>query len=479
MLEKLKFKSLPLLVTFAVGALIWFGPRPEGISPQGWHMLAVFVSTILGIVLKAMPMGALSILAIGIVSTTGTVELTKALSGFSAKAIWLAVAAFFIARGFIKTHLGTRIAYYFIALLGKHSLSLGYSFAVTDLVLSPAIPSTTARSGGIIFPIVNSLSRALGSHPNDPSMQKIGSFLTLVAFQANVITMGMFLTAMVGNPMVAQFLGAVGIEMSWWLWAKAAIVPGLISLAIIPLIVYKVCPPGIKAVSDAKEFAHERLRELGGIKKSEVIMLGVFVVLVVLWVFGDKLHLDVTAVAIMGLAALLLTNVLTWEDVLHERGAWDTLIWFGTLVTLAEQLSQLGVIGYFSSWFSAQLGGFSPLVAFVMLAGVYFYSHYFFASNTAHISAMLPPFLAIGMQLASVEGSPISPMLVALVLMFFSNLFGGLTHYATAPASVLFGSGFVTIKDWWKVGFIVSMINIAIWISVGMFWWRFLGLIHF
>jgi DASS family divalent anion:Na+ symporter len=161
---------------------------------------------------------------------------------------------------------------------------------------------------------------------------------------------------------------------------------------------------------------------------------------------------------------------LTWEDVLREKGAWNTFIWLSVLVMMATQLSKLGLVEWFSDAVGGVFAGSSWPIAFVGLAVVYFYSHYFFAGNTAHISSMYAAFLAV----ALAAGTP--PMLAALVLAFFSNLFSSMTHYGTGPAPVLFGAGYVALGEWWRLGLVVSLVNLAIWFGVGGCWWKLLGL---
>ena len=462
--------GLSLAVIFGMGLLLWFSPAPEGLDERGWHMLAIFVATIMGVVMKPLPMGAIAILALGVSSTTGVLSLGQALGGFSESAVWLIVVAFFIARSFVKTGLGTRVAYYFVRMFGRKTLGLSYSLIASELVLAPAIPSTTARNGGIIYPIVNSLSRALNSRPNHESARDFGAFLTLTSFHGCVITGAMFLTAMAGNPLVVKLAEGLGVTITWGSWALAAIVPGLVSLIVIPLVIYVVSPPRIKTVEGARELADEHLNKMGKVNRQEWILAGVFVGLVGLWIFGERLWgISSASAGLLGLGALLLTNVLSWDDVLSEKGAWDTFIWFSVLVSMAGYLNTFGVISYFSEFAVSGVKGLDWRIAFLILSLIYFYSHYAFASNTAHIGAMYGAMLSVSIML----GTP--SMLAALLLAYFSNLFGGLTHYSTSPAPVLFGAGYVGIKEWWRVGFIVSVVNIVIWTGVGGLWWKFLG----
>lgn len=202
--QKSALNIIPLAVTILVGAVIWFIPSPAGLDPKAWHLFAIFVATIIGFISKPLPMGAIAVFALAITALTGTLSIEETLSGFGNKTIWLIVIAFFISRGFIKTGLGARIAYLFVRMFGKKTLGLSYSLLVSDLILSPAIPSNTARAGGIIFPIIRSLSETFQSTPKDGTERRIGAFLLKVGFQGNLITSAMFLTAMAANPLIAK-----------------------------------------------------------------------------------------------------------------------------------------------------------------------------------------------------------------------------------------------------------------------------------
>jgi DASS family divalent anion:Na+ symporter len=434
------------------------------------HLLAIFVATIVGIILKPLPMGAVALVGICGAAVTGTLSIGQSLSGFGNRVIWLIVLAFFISRGFIKTGLGARIAYHFMARLGRKSLGLGYGLVATDLVLAPAIPSNTARAGGVVFPILRSVAEAYESRPDDDTARRIGTFLTLAAFQGTVVTSAMFLTAMAANPLAAELSRAQGIEVTWLGWATAAVVPGALSLILVPWVIYRLSPPEVRETPEATTMARAHLRELGPVSRAEGIMLLTFALLLILWVLSGPLGIHTTATAMLGLVVLLVTGVLTWEDVLGEKGAWDTLVWFSALVMMATHLTDLGLIPWFSETVGAWFGGVGWVQGFLALSLIYFYSHYFFASNTAHVSAMYAPFLGVALAL----GTP--PVLAALVLAFFSNLFSSMTHYGTGPAPVLFGAGYVEVQEWWRVGLAVSVVNLAIWLGVGGVWWKALGL---
>jgi divalent anion:Na+ symporter, DASS family len=464
-------KVVPFLITIAVGILIWFIPEPSGVDPKAWHLLAIFVATIIGFILKPLPMGSLAILSLAVVAVTGVLTIDQTLSGFANTTIWLIVIAFFISRGFIKTGLGTRIAYLFVKRFGKKTLGLSYSLLVSDLLLAPAIPSNTARAGGIIYPIIAALSETFGSRPNDGTERKMGAFLLKVGFQGNLITSTMFLTAFAPNPLSAKLAHDVaGVNITWTGWAVAAFVPGIISLIVIPLLIYKIYPPEVKETPEAASIAEGKLAEMGPMKKEEKFMIGVFFLVLILWIFGESFNIASTTTALIGLSVLLLTGVLSWDDIKNEKAAWDTLVWFAALVTLATYLNELGLIPWFSDAMSNVVSGYSWILALVILSIIYYYSHYFFASGTAHVSAMYAAFLSVVLA----AGAP--AMLAALLLAFIAGLFGATTHYGVGPAPVLFGAGYIPQNKWWSIGFIISIVHLIIWVIIGGLWWKILGL---
>jgi DASS family divalent anion:Na+ symporter len=433
------------------------------------HLFAIFVATIAGIIARPLPMGAVTLVGATLVAVTGTLPLADALAGFSESTLWLIIVAFMFARGFIKTGLGNRIAFTFMRLLGTNTLGLAYGLSATELVLSPLIPSNTGRAGGVIMPVMDSLARAYGSAPERGTSRRLGAFLTLSIFQSDVVISAMFLTAMAANPLAQKFASDLGVRITWGTWAAAASVPGLVSLVVIPLLLFKLHRPEITRTPEAVEMARAKLAELGPMTRQEWTLAGVFSAVLVLWMFGDSLGVHATTAALVALSALLVAGVLTWKDVLSEGNAWDVLVWTGVLIMMAGALNRLGLIPWFSRTVGASASHLPWALAFLALGLAYFYAHYFFASMTAHVSSMYAAFLAVALTL----GTP--PLLAALVLAFFSNLHASMTHYGTGPAAAIFGLGYVPVGTWWRVGFIVSVVNIVIWLGVGGVWWKVIG----
>lgn len=459
----------PLLIILIFASFLWAIDAPEGIDLKTWHLFIIFVSTIAGIILKPLPMGSIAILALAVLIVSNTLTLKQSLITFSNTTVWLVVFAFFFAKGFVKTGLGNRIAYYFIGTMGKSSLGLSYGIVFTEFLLSPVIPSNTARGAGVIFPIIKSLAEGYGSDPKEKSERKIGAFLMKVAFHANVITSAMFLTALAGNPLIAKLAGQSGASLTWASWAIAAIVPGLVSLILLPLLFYILYPPILKKTPLATKMAKDKLKEMGKLTFQEGIMLLTFSLVLVLWVMGDHLGIDAAEAAVLGLSILLLTGVLNWNDLSTEKEAWTTLVWFAVLLMMAGYLTEFGMISWVSNHMSQTVSGLNWGMALLVMGLVYYYSHYLFASVTAHISSMYSAFLLVVIAM----GTP--PMLGALTFAVLSSLSASVTHYGTGTAPVFYGSGYVDIKDWWRLGFIVSIFSLLIWGTIGLGWWKLLG----
>lgn len=459
------------LIPVALGLGLYHCSVPAGMDAQGWHLFAIFVATISGLIFKPLPMGAVALIGMAAAVLTGTLKLQpEALSGYGDSIIWLVIYVFFIARGFIKTKLGIRIAYKFVQWFGNSALGIGYSIVATELFIAPFVPSSAARAGGIMYPVVAAISESMNSHPNDSSRRKIGAYLHKVAYNGNLITSAMFLTAMAANPMCQSFAATQGVQITWSNWAIAAAVPGILSLIIIPLFLYFVFPPSQKRFSHAPDLARTKLADMGSISSQEWVMAGIFALMLALWIFGEAYGISAATTALVGLCLLLLTQILTWDDILNEKEAWHTLIWFAILVTMAKYLQVYGVVAWFSTMVSTLVTGMDWMAAFGTLVLIYFYSHYFFASNTSHISAMYAAFLAVAIS----AGAP--PLVAALGLGFCSSLFSSMTHYGSSSSAIFFGSGYIDIGTWWRLGFMISVVNLLIWFGIGSVWWKTLGL---
>jgi divalent anion:Na+ symporter, DASS family len=456
-------------VVLLPGLLLYFLPFPGLSSPQS-RLLGIFVATIIALVAQPVRMGVSVVIAMTLLALTATLTPAQVLSGFGNLTVWLVFIAFLFSRAVTATGFGTRLGYIFIRRFARTPLSLGYSLAAADLVLAPFIPSDTARGGGVVYPITRGVAAALGSEPG-PTAARIGSFLTLVSFHTTYVASAMFLTGMAANPLIAEFARQIGhVELTWGRWLAGSIVPGLLSLSIVPWFLNRATRPELRDMAPARELARAHLESIGPLRREEKWLVAIFLGVMAGWVTSPWHAVPNTFVAMAGLSALLLARVISWDDLLSEKRAWDALIWFAPLVMMSDQLNQTGVIKILSGRLFSIVTGWPWLAAWLVLSLVYIYVHYGFASMTGHVTALYPGFLTA----AIVAGVP--PLLAALSLAYLSNLNAAMTHYGTGSAPVFFGAGYVKQTDWWRLGFQISLINLVIWLGIGVCWWKLIGL---
>ncbi len=463
-MKSLIWKSiLPLLM----GVVIALLPAPEGLSLTAWYYFAIFAAVILALILEPMPAAAIGFIGVFLVAVLGLAgskpsdSIKWALSGFSNTTVWLIFGAFMFALGYEKTGLGKRIALVLVGFLGKRTLGLGYAIALSDLIIAPFTPSNTARSAGTIFPIIRNIPGLYGSAPGETS-RKIGAYIMWTAFATTCVTSSMFITSLAPNLLALELVNKTAkISISWTEWFMGFLPVGVILFSILPYLIYKIYPPEIKASGDVQAWASQELGKMGKFTRKELMMALLAILALTLWIFGGKI-VDATTVAGVVISLMVVTAVVTWDDILSNKAAWNVLVWFATLVAMADGLNKVGFVTWFAKSASALLMGMSPIVVMVCLVGIFFLVHYMFASITAHVTAVLPVMLAAG---ALVPGIPVK--VFALLLCYSLGIMGIISPYATGPGPVYFGSAYVNRKDFWTLGLIFGLIFLAVLLAIG------------
>lgn len=459
-----------LLALLAIFCAIAFGiPKPPAVEPAGWRLFALFAATVAGLILQPIPGGALVLTAVTLAPLVAGLTVAQALSGFADSTVWLVMAAFFISRSLINTGLARRIALFFIRRFGRSSLGICYALSLSDVMLAAIIPSNGARSGGVILPIARSIAELYQSRPG-PTAALLGSFLMSGVYQSICVSSAVFFTGQASNPLAARMAADAGYTVSWTSWFIAGVAPGLVSLALVPILVIWLNPPAIRHTPEAAAFAKREIDNMGRMSRNEWTVAAVFVSVCGLWITTPYHGVDIAVTALLGSVALLITGVLSWDDVKNEKAAWDIFIWYGGLLMLGKALNEAKVTSEFARIVADQFGGTGWAVLFVAALLIYFYAHYAFASITAHLLAMFPPFLAVLLA----KDAP--PGLVVFAFACFANLSAGLTNYGTTPAPMFFAQDYVPFRTWWRIGFLVSLLNLAVWSTIGFGWWKLVGI---
>jgi len=443
-------------------------PAPATITPQGWRQTAIFICVIAGMVTEPLPASALVLLGLTAMAINGT-PMPAVLGGFAEPSVWLVIVAMIIAKAMLDCGLARRIALLFVRAVGKTSLGVAYALQMTDVTLASGVPSITARSAGMILPVARSIAELFDSRP-DHTRTRLGAFLIAAMYQGSAVACAMFITGQASNLLGANLaLKLANVQVTAPSWFMAAIVPGLLSCLVVPWITYRTLTPEVTHTPEAPEFARAELRKMGTLSRDEWITLLVFAGVGLTWLTTVFHGLDVTMVALIGLGVLMVTGTLSWQTAASERSAWDVFVWYGGMLRMGQLLNDTGSTRVLAENVAGMFVGIPWQLVLVAILIIFFYTHYFFASITAHMLAMFPPFIAV------LIGIGVPPLLAVYSLLCLANLTAGLTHYGTTTGPILFGTGYVTRTEWWRVGFYVSVANMIIWLTAGFAWWKFLG----
>ena len=478
--RKITWKHFAPIVVALVIALI---PAPTGLAQHAWYYFAIFAGVIVGLMFEPLPGGAIGLIGVTLVARLSdyvfyspeqlakpgfnslNASLSWALSGFSNSTVWLIFGAFMFALGYEKTGLGRRISLMLVKSMGKKTLTLGYAVAIADTILAPFTPSSTARSGGTIYPVIKNLPALYESKPNDPSMRRIGSYIMWVAIATVCVTSTLFLTGLAPNLLATELVKkTANVELQWFDWFMAAAPAGILLLIAVPLLAYWLYPPEVKEGAEVADWAAKELDKMGGITSKEITLAILVFIALVMWIFrGDEVN--ATTAALIVICLMLLTSVVTWDDITKNFAAWNTLAWFATLVALADGLARVGFVKWFADSVASHMTGFTPIKAILLLLIINFFSHYLFASVTAHVTALIPVLLAVG---STIPGMNMQHLAMLLCLQL--GIMGIITPYGSGPSPVYYGSGFLPSADYWRLGAIFGLIFFIVFMATSVPW---------
>ena len=454
------------IATTGLVAALWWSAPPAELTVQTWRLFALFAAAIFSVVVGALPILTASVFALAAAVLTGLLQPDEAYAGFANGTILLIVVAFLVASAVVKCGLGARGGHWMVSRFGRSTLGLSYSIFLLDAVIAPAFPSNTARSG-VLYPLALSLANAAGATPDNPDRRKLGAFLMYSGMTSLSVSSALWLTAMAANPLGTETARGFGVEMGFGRWLVAASVPTLCAMALLPIVLYWMIGPEVRSTPDAPAAARKALADLGPLTRQEWTVLAVFVGMVVLWGAAATLGLDSTAIAFLGLGALLATDVITPTDIASQGDVLATFIWFAVLFTLSSQLNQLGFMAFLGGRLADALAGLAAPTAGLALVVAYIALHYLFVSQTAHLLALFGVFLEVGVRLG------VNPTVLAFQLLFATNYFSVITPQGSSANLLFAGSGYLTQGELYKLGAITTAITFVVYAVVGTPWLRF------
>ena len=272
----------------------------------------------------------------------------------------------------------------------------------------------------------------------------------------------------------------VNVDMSWSQWLIGFAPLGVLLILLVPLVSYVVCRPEVKESPEIVTWAATELKAMGPMSRNEWVMSGLVVLAMFLWITGSnpsiKLpvlgtnYINATMVVLVVISLLLVTTVVEFADIIAEKSAWEVFFYFTSLLTLASGLNDIGFIKWVAEGFAKPLVGMSPTLALILLVALFFWIHYFFSSITSHAAAVLPVVLAVG------TGIPgVSVPALTLLCCYSLGLMGVISPYATGPAPMYYGSGFIGKGDFWKFGLIFGLIYFAGLLVMVLPWLQMIG----
>lgn len=468
-----KGQLIKIILIALVTLVLWNLPVPEGLEADTWHLVALYIGMLVGLVTTPFPAPVVAMIMVGLASVFYNKSVL--FKGYGNGMTWFICEVTIVCTAFIKTGLGRRIAYNLLKRSGKSTLGLGYMLVLTDFILSPATGSNSSRTS-IIYPIFQSIAEGAGSYP-DKEPKKLGAYLSALMYASSQGTSALFLTGMATNAItVSLATEMLGINISWGQWFAASVVPIGLFLLAAPLVIYKVLPPTLKTLDEVKPLAEQGLKELGPMTGKEKRLLVLFVLAILGWMLGTKIpavDLGMQPVGFVFLALVLLFGVLDWNDVAGAKGAWNIFIWYGAFYGLANALADAG----FYTWLAEKLGSVMNLTAVngivvaVILVAVSLAVRYFFVSNSAFVASFYPVLYS----LLATTGA--NAMMVVLLLSFLSPIGALLTHYGNGAGLISFAPGYVSQGEFWKVGTVMVLVGTLILFCIGIPYWAIIGMI--
>jgi citrate:succinate antiporter/L-tartrate/succinate antiporter len=301
------------------------------------------------------------------------------------------------------------------------------------------------------------------------------------AFAATAVTSSLFLTALAPNAAAISIAKKiVGVDIGWSQWFIGFAPLGVPLILLVPLLSYLICRPEVKESPEIVLWSASELEAMGPLSRHEWTMAGLVLLAMFFWITGSNPdislpgvgsnYINATMVVFVVISLMLVTGVVEFADIIAEKAAWEVFFYFTSLLTLSSGLNEIGFIKWVAAGYAQPLATLPPTLALILLVSLFFWIHYFFSSITAHAAAVLPVVLAVG---TSIPGLPISTL--TLLCVYSLGLMGVISPYATGPAPMYFGSGFIGKADFWKFGLIFGVIYFAGLLAIVLPWLRLIG----
>jgi sodium-dependent dicarboxylate transporter 2/3/5 len=487
---------LGLWLGLSVFLLILFLPTPDGLTPQGKRMIAVTLLMAILWVTEAVPIAVTALLPIPLFPLLGIMASKQATLSYANHLVFLFLGGFMIAIAIERWNLHQRIALSTLLILGPKPKRIILGFMLITAFLSLWISNTSTVM--MIYPIAMAVvMQVYKDSDKERDKAKFGLILMLsIAYAASVGGIG----TLIGTPPNILMAGVMGDlfseapDISFVSWMIFALPFALLFLFIIWSFLCHILFPKTLAkvplTNKTTSMLKDDLKELGPMSVEEKRVLAVFLCAALLWLFRAPLTLgsltipgwsslfsyatylhDSTVAMTMGLLLFFIpkggntiqpddslshhdTNLLSWH-VFEEKTPWGVLLLFGGGFALAAGMKESGVSTWIGSKLAASIETPGWVIVLLICLLITFLTE--ITSNTATASLVLPILAA----LAITKG--LHPYLLVIPATLSASC-AFMLPVATPPNAIVFGSGWVSIKQMARVGFLINLIG-AILIS--------------
>lgn len=330
-----------LLLGVLIGAIFFILPPPFDVGIQGWHVMGLLIPVIIIWATEALPVGVSSMLFLSLTVAFGLVKINVAFAGFTSHLPWLMAGAFAIGAAMQQTGLSKRMAYYLLSRLNSFwGLIVGIYLVNICLM---AVPSSSARSG-ILAPILKSINTTVGDNPRS----NFSSWLTYLFCSATDAFVGqLFLTGGASNAiLIGLYLEFSGHTLNWLQWLVIMALPAVVFafFAVFGSMLFVRPEPELLAKMKNIKISGMNYNELGPMTAGEWRALFIFLFAILLWVIGDKIHLEAGIASLIIMSILFLPRIGVLKAEALQTFNWNIVLLIGAVMGVGGILKETGMI---------------------------------------------------------------------------------------------------------------------------------------
>ena len=458
------FRRLAALISGPLVFLIFtMLPGMGGLTDPARYTAGITAWMALWWITEVVPVAVTALLPLVLFPLCGVAPLKNISGEFGNEIIFLFLSGFFFGKTIERWGLHRRIALHMVYVMGNKPSHTVLGFMLATAFISMWISNTATAV--MMTPVAIAVADTTGAHEGKGNFAK--ALMLGVAYACSI---GGLATIM-GTPTNAIFIGFVqqkmNLEVSFWSWFMFAFPFALVLLLLCWLMLVKIFPPGNgRGAHDTttRDVVHEELRQLGALSLPEKRLMWVFGTVILAWVTGSLLwyrhvpNSNDTLVAVCGAIVLFLcpageknATLLDWPTAL--RIPWGVILFFGGGLALAKGFDQSGL----ATWMGVKMEALQTLPQVLLIASVLVVVVLLseIASNIATASMMMPVLAALAV---SVGIDPLGLLLSAAMAASFG--FG--LPVATAPNTIVFGSGYLRTRDMARAGFLLDLVAILL-----------------